>query len=201
MVSQHIIGVLSDTHIPHRLLRLPPDALDLMRGSDVILHAGDVEDPCVLEPLRGIAPVYAVRGNVHWQFSTGTHDHDLPAHLTLPLGSHVVWLTHGHLNFGYTLFDKVLHARTRPTLSQINRNVMARLARVKPREADIVVFGHTHKPWGEWLDGAFYFNPGAVCVEASRGVPPTVGRIVLEPDGMVQAEWMQLGDPACIVGG
>jgi uncharacterized protein len=53
-----LIGVISDTH---RLLR--PEAVTALGGSDVIVHAGDVGDPMVLERLRLIAPVTAVRGN------------------------------------------------------------------------------------------------------------------------------------------
>lgn len=53
------IGVISDTH---GLLR--PEALDALRGSDFILHAGDVGDPEILDKLNAIAPVTAVRGNV-----------------------------------------------------------------------------------------------------------------------------------------
>lgn len=54
-----IIGVISDTH---GLLR--PEALDSLRGSDHIIHAGDVGKPEILDQLRKIAPVTAVRGNV-----------------------------------------------------------------------------------------------------------------------------------------
>jgi len=53
------IGLISDTH---GLLR--PEALQAMRGSDLIIHAGDVGDPSILEALANIAPVVAVRGNV-----------------------------------------------------------------------------------------------------------------------------------------
>lgn len=53
------IGLISDTH---GLLR--PQALRALEGSDLILHAGDVGDPDVLEELKTIAPVFAVRGNV-----------------------------------------------------------------------------------------------------------------------------------------
>lgn len=53
------IGVISDTH---GLLR--PEALDALRGSDHIVHAGDVGDQEILAQLREIAPVTAVRGNV-----------------------------------------------------------------------------------------------------------------------------------------
>ena len=43
---------------------LRAEALDALRGSDLIIHAGDVGDPKILEALRQIAPVVAVRGNV-----------------------------------------------------------------------------------------------------------------------------------------
>jgi len=52
------IGVISDTH---GLVR--PQALRALRGTDLIVHAGDVGTPDVLEALRAIAPVVAVRGN------------------------------------------------------------------------------------------------------------------------------------------
>ena len=53
------IGLISDTH---GLLR--PQALRALEGSDLIVHAGDVGDPEILETLKTIAPVFAVRGNV-----------------------------------------------------------------------------------------------------------------------------------------
>ena len=53
------IGLISDTH---GLLR--PEALQALRGSDLIVHAGDVGDPTILEALAKIASVIAVRGNV-----------------------------------------------------------------------------------------------------------------------------------------
>jgi putative phosphoesterase len=53
------LGVISDTH---GLLR--PEAIEALRGSDRILHAGDVGSPNILESLAQIAPVTAIRGNV-----------------------------------------------------------------------------------------------------------------------------------------
>jgi hypothetical protein len=54
-----IIGLISDTH---GLLR--PEALRALEGSDLIVHAGDVGDPQILDALKTLAPVFAVRGNV-----------------------------------------------------------------------------------------------------------------------------------------
>jgi putative phosphoesterase len=56
--SLHLIGLISDTH---GLIR--PEALDALRNSDLIIHCGDIGDPAVLEALRTIAPVRAIRGN------------------------------------------------------------------------------------------------------------------------------------------
>jgi uncharacterized protein len=53
------LGVISDTH---GLLR--PEAVEALRGSDRILHAGDIGAPEILEALAKIAPVTAIRGNV-----------------------------------------------------------------------------------------------------------------------------------------
>jgi uncharacterized protein len=53
------IGLISDTH---GLLR--PEAVEALRGSELIIHAGDVGEPEILDALRAVAPVVAVRGNV-----------------------------------------------------------------------------------------------------------------------------------------
>lgn len=53
-----IVGLISDTH---GLLR--PAALDALRGSELILHAGDIGDAAIIDALRALAPVIAVRGN------------------------------------------------------------------------------------------------------------------------------------------
>jgi putative phosphoesterase len=54
-----VVGLISDTH---GLLR--PEALRALEGSDLIIHAGDVGKPEILDELRALAPVVAVRGNV-----------------------------------------------------------------------------------------------------------------------------------------
>ena len=57
--NPNTIGIISDTH---GLLR--PEAMHALQGSDLIIHAGDVGDPGIIEELKSIAPVFAVRGNV-----------------------------------------------------------------------------------------------------------------------------------------
>ena len=59
-----LVGVISDTH---GLLR--PEAVAALKGTDLIIHAGDVGAPEVIDALRNLAPTFVVRGNVdkaHW---------------------------------------------------------------------------------------------------------------------------------------
>jgi uncharacterized protein len=58
-MNELVVGVISDTH---GLLRR--EAVEALRGSDLIIHAGDVGSAELLDPLRALAPTFAVRGNV-----------------------------------------------------------------------------------------------------------------------------------------
>jgi uncharacterized protein len=80
-----LLGVISDTH---GLLR--PEALDSLRGSELIIHAGDVGKSEILERLREIAPVVAVRGNV----DTATWAEELPETDTVEVGGHRILVLH-----------------------------------------------------------------------------------------------------------
>jgi putative phosphoesterase len=82
---ERAIGVISDTH---GLLR--PEAVEALLGVDLILHAGDVGSPEVLETLKEIAPVVAVRGNNdkgHWA-------EDLPQWEVAEVGSISIYMIH-----------------------------------------------------------------------------------------------------------
>lgn len=188
------IGVLSDTHVPHRLQRLPSQVFDALRGCDVIFHAGDLESPDILTELSQLAPTYAVRGNLHWQFSTGTHDQDLPISLFFLANSRLIWLTHGHLRFRYSILDKVHGVRTRRTAEGINGLLIDRLSRLRPPHVSIVIFGHSHKSCAVHRGGALFFNPGAVAAIAERHPkePPRVGILRFQEDGQVAHEWRPL---------
>jgi putative phosphoesterase len=79
------LGLISDTH---GLLR--KEALRALRGSDLILHAGDVGAPEILEALKTIAPVVAVRGNV----DTGEWAQALPLTEVIRAGSAMIYMLH-----------------------------------------------------------------------------------------------------------
>ena len=80
-----IVGIISDTH---GLLRL--EALAALRGSDYIIHAGDVGDPAILDKLAEIAPVTAVRGNV----DHGAWAQKIPATNVLEIGEVSIYVLH-----------------------------------------------------------------------------------------------------------
>ena len=79
------VGVLSDTH---GLLR--PEALAALRGVDHLLHAGDVGDPHILDELRALAPLTAIRGNID---GTGPCSL-LPATEAVELGGSLIYMLH-----------------------------------------------------------------------------------------------------------
>ena len=79
------VGIISDTH---GLLR--PRAIEALRGSEVIIHAGDVGKPGIIQELRRIAPVFAVRGNVDnqaWAMA-------LPITERVEVGAQSFWVIH-----------------------------------------------------------------------------------------------------------
>lgn len=79
------IGIISDTH---GLLR--PEAVEALAGVNFILHAGDVGDIAILETLRSIAPVTAIRGNVDVSGACAR----LPATEVVELGGCLFYLLH-----------------------------------------------------------------------------------------------------------
>ena len=85
MARELKIGIISDTH---GLLR--PEAVAALAGVDHILHAGDVGDPGILNALRGIAPLTAIRGNVDVSGVCAA----LPATEVVELGGALFYMVH-----------------------------------------------------------------------------------------------------------
>lgn len=120
------IGVISDTH---GLLR--PAALHALRDSRLILHAGDIGDPQILEQLAQIAPVLAVRGN--------NDSGDWAARLPETL-----------------ITDCVPGLR-----ALIVHDLKTLACDARAAGCAVVVSGHSHRPLIERRDGVLYLNPGS----------------------------------------
>jgi putative phosphoesterase len=126
--SVYVVGLISDTH---GLMR--PEIAGLFTGVDLIVHAGDVGGPGVLDALRRMAPTEAVFGNID-----DPNDPSLARERTLPIGGLMLHVSHGH-ELG----------RPTPDL------VLTRYA------GDVLVFGHTHRAIVERRGPRLVVNPGA----------------------------------------
>ena len=115
----------------HGLLR--PEALEALRGASAILHAGDVGGMEIIRALEEIAPVTYVEGN------NDSRD-----------GTDIVRVTLGGL--------RVLLTHILPRPRAPHRRVVASL---RAEAADMVVFGHSHLPHNEVIDGVRFFNPAS----------------------------------------
>ena len=111
---------------------LDPQVLDLFAGVEHILHGGDVGLPWLVLKLEEIAPVTAVLGNTDVGISLRETE--------------VVQLDGRKF---------LVHHIVNPHAP--DENLAARIEREKP---DVVIFGHTHKPFCESIDGILYLNPG-----------------------------------------
>jgi uncharacterized protein len=148
-----VIGVISDTH---GLLR--PEAGTALHGVEMILHAGDIGQPEILEELSKIAPVTAVRGNN----DTGDWARNIPDFQRLEIGGISIYMLHDLKEFNYA--DETI-------------------------DADVLIFGHSHKPMIEDRDGVLHLNPGSAGPRRFK-LPVTIA--LLNVEGQVSAEIIPL---------
>ena len=125
--------VIADTHIPRRARALPGGLLSHLGCADLVLHAGDLMDPALLDELAAYAPVRGVRGNLD------PPDLDLPESLEFEFGGIRMAMIHD---------------------SGRKQGRRRRLRRRFP-DARVVVFGHSHIPFVEDEDGLLLLNPGS----------------------------------------
>ena len=129
------VGLISDTHMPERCAALPPSLFEVLRGVDLLLHAGDMGELWVLERLSAIAPLVAVHGNDDTPDAT----RELPYQQLVAVGGVRILLWHSHYR------DQAQEMASRRT-----DDWYVRLARWAERGrwagARIVVFGHAHIP-------------------------------------------------------
>lgn len=121
------LGIIADTHGV-----LHPRVLEVFRGVDRILHAGDIGGDSIIRELETIAPVTAIPGN---------NDQPEPVHERLEFCETRFLLTH-ILGRPRRLAPEVRHA-------------------LSMERADVVIFGHSHLPHDEIVDGVHFFNPAS----------------------------------------
>ncbi len=135
----------------HGLLR--PEVFTHFAGVEHILHAGDLGPLALLTELEAIAPVTAVWGNTDGLDVRGA----VPEVSRVELGGRAVVVTHGH---------------------RLGSPTPRALRDAFPR-ADIIVYGHTHRPLQQELDGCLVLNPGGAGA-ARFGLRPSLMLLTLD---------------------
>lgn len=149
------ILVVSDTHRKNEnYFKL----LERMGRLDMIIHCGDAEGSEYALTQAADCPVQIVLGNNDF-FS------ELPRELMLNIGQYKVWVTHGH-NYYVSMTNKML------------------LEEARSRGADIVLFGHTHRPViDKSMEGVTAVNPGSLSYPRQDGRRPSYALIDIDRQG------------------
>lgn len=150
--------VLSDTHIPDFAERLPPALDPLLARTELILHAGDVTSPVVLDELARHAPVLVALGNNDTSdvAAWGAHPRIVTEAAGVPIG--------------------MVHDSGR------REGRGRRLRRAFPG-CELIVFGHSHIPLDYEEEGVRFLNPGSPTWKR-RQPEPTVATVAISRRGI-----------------
>ena len=128
-----IIGVIADTHAV-TIDDISPVIRKALEKVGLIVHAGDFTQKAVLDGLRAIGEVKAVAGNM----DSGELKRILPQKELFVLSGKRIGLVHGSGGpWG-------IAQRIRDTFTDV----------------DLIIYGHSHEPWNEFIRGSLLFNPG-----------------------------------------
>ena len=169
-------GVIADTHVYDRETKLPLALARALKGVDFIVHAGDISTPAVIRELAKIAPVKAVLGNKADDLRF--FKEKLPEKLIFNIGEVRIAVTHGATPSERSLESFLGRRPLKGTPAQrlaykvksglktfgvkrvSNKRIIKRLLKEFKNQADCVIFGHSHIPFADYIDGVFFFNPG-----------------------------------------
>ena len=142
--------------------QLRPDVHTAFAGVELILHAGDVGGSEILRELELIAPTRAVYGN-----TDPPGDPELVERVDITMGGVTIHVSHGH---------------------EVGSPTPAKL--LERYDADVIVFGHTHKQLVAQAGGRWVVNPGAAGPRRFD-LKPTVARLKIEA-GKISVELVEL---------
>jgi uncharacterized protein len=173
-----LIGLISDTHIDSSRSRLPPQLKDVFKDVELILHAGDIWIPSVLDELESIAPVKAAWGDDDMQGDLGGDKRMMNGH-KLVLEGVTLWLTH-----------------VKPRYASIRPKGVWYLTSPGPEEPyetapEVAVFGHSHRSTVQYHEGVLLVNPGSATFPDYQNKIGTVGLMSIK-SGQVEARIVQM---------
>lgn len=157
------IGVVSDTHMPRKAKVLPPKLVEAFKKTDLIIHLGDWTSLEVLNQLAALAPVEGIAGNNDPEEIVERFGYHKV--LTLGPGRTRIGLTHGFL----------------PEGRAVAREKALRVFKGHPLDA--ILFGHSHQPLLERVEGVLLFNPGSA-TDKRRAPKCSFGIVELTDQGI-----------------
>ena len=153
------ILIMSDSHRDNEKMKL---AMEAEGSFDRVIHCGDIEGgEYYLERLAG-CPVHIVSGNNDF-FSS------LMPELEFELSGLRFWVTHGHYYYVSMSPERII-------------------MEAEQRGADVVLFGHTHRPVIYRSKGLLAVNPGSIAYPRQEGRVPTYAVMELSEDGKAEVE-------------
>ncbi|MFH1798880.1 MAG: metallophosphoesterase family protein [Candidatus Omnitrophota bacterium] len=158
------IGVISDIHVPSAAKNLPAEVRDYFKDCDLIIHAGDAVEISVIKELEKIAKTKAVRGNM----DNCDLKRQLPEILILNVENKKIGVTHG---------------------SGSGDKVIEKVKQVFKQKLDIIIFGHSHLPFNDEIDGTLFLNPGS---PTDRIFSPYRSIGIIEINGGIRAKIIKL---------
>jgi len=133
--EESLIGVISDTHIPTGKKKIPVQVHEIFKNVDLIVHAGDLITLEVVKELERIASVIAIHGNM----DPPKVKEKLPQAVCLKI-------------YGWKM--GVIHDSVFPPVGWRMKKI------AKENHLDILIFGHTHRPFLKSKD-TLIINPGS----------------------------------------
>lgn len=146
--------IISDTHA-HTIEKLGSALICKIKAADIVIHAGDADTDDFISELKKISQtLYAVRGNCDW-------GSDLPPKIVKEIGSIRVGISHGTGNY---------------------TNVIDRMSYLfSDDDVKIIIFGHTHVPINEDIEGVRFINPGSTSLNRTLKYG-TFAELIIEGD-------------------
>lgn len=168
-----LIGLISDTHVPWDAKRMPGTVAEAFRGVDLILHAGDIYFPSVLDELSTIAPVLASKGDD--DYGEALEDERVKDLHILTIEGVVVWLLHEYSHSEWRRYE------------ESGKDTWDR-----PEDPpDVLVYGHTHQAAMGQRGPVLKISPGSATFPCYKHKPGTIGLLRVE-SGEMAADIIQL---------
>lgn len=149
--------MLSDTHVPERMARLPQRLLNQIKSDDIIFHAGDFVAWGAFQELKSLATLYAVFGNMDEVRIKKL----LPQMKVVEVQGKRIGVYHGS-GSPFRLGERVY--------------------REFEERCDVLIFGHSHVPYNRKIKDTLLFNPGSLSGNMMPPFAATYGVLTIDGD-------------------